>query len=235
MLGTVDQTYLFRVLEAVAAADAPAAIAVADELEMRSTSFDGALGELATLLHRVALAQASPAALADDLPERERIVALAAALDAESVQLYYQIAIQSRQDLPLAPDEYAGFSMALMRMLAFAPEGAAAAPRSAPANAASCACIGFSCRCGSRRSGTGRHQQCGALRASGVARAGRKPGTDSDSCTGRGRRCVFGRDFRWRLARARSSPSARRPREATRRTMRTRIPYRQPLRSRTAR
>jgi DNA polymerase-3 subunit gamma/tau len=122
MLGTVDQTYLFRVIEAVAAGDAAAAIAVADELESRSASFDNALAELATLLHRIALAQAAPAALADDLPERDRILSLAAAMDAESVQLHYQIAIQARQDLPLAPDEYAGFSMAVLRMLAFAPE-----------------------------------------------------------------------------------------------------------------
>jgi DNA polymerase-3 subunit gamma/tau len=137
MLGTVDQTCLFRVLEAVAAGDAAAAIAVADELESRSASFDNALAELATLLHRIALVQAAPAALADDLPERDRILSLAAAMDAESVQLHYQIAIQSRQDLPLAPDEYAGFSMAVLRMLAFAPESGESAPRVATPKRAS--------------------------------------------------------------------------------------------------
>jgi DNA polymerase-3 subunit gamma/tau len=122
MLGTVDQTYVFRVLEAVASNDAAAAISVADELEARSASFDNALAELGTLLHRVALGQVAPAALADDLPDRDRILALAEAIDAETVQLHYQIAIQARQDLSLAPDEYAGFTMALMRMLAFAPD-----------------------------------------------------------------------------------------------------------------
>jgi DNA polymerase-3 subunit gamma/tau len=133
MLGTVDQTYLFQVLEAVAAGDAAAAMAVADDLEARSTSFEGALADLATLLHRVALAQMAPAALADDLPERERIAVLGDAIDAESVQLYYQIAIQARQDLALAPDEYAGFTMAILRMLAFAPEGTARPARAAVA------------------------------------------------------------------------------------------------------
>jgi DNA polymerase-3 subunit gamma/tau len=91
-------------------------------MESRSIAFDGALIELGTLLHRIALAQVAEDALPEDTPERERIVGLAQSFDAESVQLYYQIALQARQDLPLAPDEYAGFTMALMRMLAFTPE-----------------------------------------------------------------------------------------------------------------
>ena len=57
----------------------------------------------------------------EDAPERERILALAQTLDAEDVQLYYQIALQGRKDLSFAPDEYAGFTMTLIRMLAFAP------------------------------------------------------------------------------------------------------------------
>jgi DNA polymerase-3 subunit gamma/tau len=75
-------------------------------------------------LLRLAMAQSVPDALEADMPERERIVGLAAALDAESVQLYYQIALQGRQDLPLSPDEHAGFVMTLLRMLAFRPDGA---------------------------------------------------------------------------------------------------------------
>src|SRR5437588_646377 len=63
-------------------------------------------------------------ALGEDLPERAAIVDLAARIDAESVQLYYEIALQGREDLPLAPDEHAGFVMTLLRMLAFRPEGA---------------------------------------------------------------------------------------------------------------
>jgi DNA polymerase-3 subunit gamma/tau len=76
------------------------------------------------------LAQSAPEALGQDLPERERILALAQRFDAEELQLHYQIALHGRRDLPLAPDEYAGFSMSLMRMLAFraADPGAVAAP-----------------------------------------------------------------------------------------------------------
>src|SRR5712671_1252655 len=125
MLGAIDQSYLLRLVERVAGGDAGAALKIADEMQGRSLSFDAALADLASLLLQVALAQSVPEALEDDLPERERIVALAAALDPESVQLYYQIALQGREDLPLAPDEHAGFVMTLLRMLAFSPQGVA--------------------------------------------------------------------------------------------------------------
>ncbi|MCX7144025.1 MAG: DNA polymerase III subunit gamma/tau, partial [Proteobacteria bacterium] len=106
-----------------------AMLAVADEMESRSLSFDGALQDLATLLHQIALAQGAPDALGPDLPERERILSLAQQFDAEELQLYYQISLHARRDLTLAPDEYARFTMSLMRMLAFRPiEAGAAAP-----------------------------------------------------------------------------------------------------------
>jgi DNA polymerase III subunit gamma/tau len=127
MLGTIDQGYLLRLLEALVAQDAPSAVAIADQMQERSLSYDAALRDLAAILLRIAMAQTVPAALADDLAERARIVELAGRLDAESVQLYYQIALQGREDLPLAPDEHAGFVMTLLRMLAFRPEGGAKA------------------------------------------------------------------------------------------------------------
>ncbi len=134
MLGTVDTGHLLESLEAIGRRDAGAVLAIADGMEARSLSFENALGELARILHRVALAQAAPDAVPEDSPDRERILALARSLDPEDVQLYYQIALQGRQDLPLAPDEYAGFTMALMRMLAFAPvePGADTSTGSAP-------------------------------------------------------------------------------------------------------
>jgi DNA polymerase-3 subunit gamma/tau len=95
-------------------------------MRARSLSLDGALQELAGLLLQMALAQTVPQGADKDAPDAERVARLAAAIDAESVQLYYQIATQGRQDLPLAPDEHAGFVMTLLRMLAFRPQGAAA-------------------------------------------------------------------------------------------------------------
>jgi DNA polymerase-3 subunit gamma/tau len=121
MLGTIDQGYLVTLAECIAGEDAAAAVAIADDMQARSLSFDTALADLASLLLRIALAQSVPDALAD-APERARLEALASRLDAESVQLYYQIALQGREDLPLAPDEHAGFLMTVLRMLAFRPE-----------------------------------------------------------------------------------------------------------------
>ena len=128
MLGTVDQAYLFPLLEALADGDGPRLMREAEAIAERSLSFDAALQDLALLLQQIALAQSVPEAVADDAPERARLFELASRLDPESVQLHYQIATLGRRDLELAPDEYAGFSMALLRMLAFAP-GKDIAPR----------------------------------------------------------------------------------------------------------
>jgi DNA polymerase III subunit gamma/tau len=119
MLGTIDQSHLLRLVEAVAAGDAATAVKVADEMQARSLSFDTALADLASLLLRMALAQSLPGSVEDP-----RVGELAGRIDAESVQLYYQIALQGREDLPLAPDEHAGFVMTVLRLLAFKPEGA---------------------------------------------------------------------------------------------------------------
>ncbi|GAA5787437.1 DNA polymerase III subunit gamma/tau [Chitiniphilus shinanonensis] len=121
MLGAVDQSYLFEILAALVAKDGQALMKAAAGIAERGLSYEAALHELAHLLHQVAVAQAVPGALADDLPQRPQIMAVAQALAPEDSQLYYQIALHGRRDLPLAPDEYAGFTMTLLRMLAFAP------------------------------------------------------------------------------------------------------------------
>src|SRR5450830_452472 len=137
MLGALDQSYLVRLLDALAQQDGADLLAVADEMASRSLSYNGALQDLGTLLHRIALAQTVPAALPQDLPEYADIVRLAGAFDAEEVQLFYQIAVHGRNELGLAPDEYAGFTMTLLRMLAFRPGigGADGVPAAAPAAA----------------------------------------------------------------------------------------------------
>ena len=125
MLGSVEQEYLHDILSALTRRDGAAMIALADRMAERSLSFEIALQELATLLHRIALAQMVPDAAAADDPERAVIATFAAQIGAEELQLLYQIALHGRQDIELAPDDYAGFTMALMRMLAFMPEGGA--------------------------------------------------------------------------------------------------------------
>src|SRR3954469_7308220 len=122
MLGAIDRGHLLALIDAVVAGDAQAAAKIADEMQARSLSFDAALAELASLFLKLALAQSVPGALEDE-PERTRLADLASRIDPESLQLYYQIALQARADLPLAPDEHGGFVMTLLRMLAFRPEG----------------------------------------------------------------------------------------------------------------
>jgi len=121
MLGAIDDTLLFGILEGLARGDSAAVLAIAEDIRTRSVSLEGALQELGSLLHRVALAQVAPGSV-EAGSDGGRIGALAALLDSEEVQLYYQIALHGRQDLPFAPDEFAGFSMTLLRMLAFRPQ-----------------------------------------------------------------------------------------------------------------
>jgi DNA polymerase III subunit gamma/tau len=121
MLGAIDRGYLFDLLEALNEQNGAGILEIADRMSARSLAFDTALQELATLLHRIALSQTMPQAITDDEPERERLLELARLFTAEEIQLYYQIAIHGRDEIELAPDEYAGFTMTLLRMLAFAP------------------------------------------------------------------------------------------------------------------
>ena len=122
MLGTVDLDYLFAILEALLADDVAAMLAVADDMALRSLSFGVALQELAALLTRVQVAQLAPQTVPEELPERARLLDVAARFDPEFVQLAYQIAVHGRQELPLAPDEQTGFTMTLLRLHAFRPQ-----------------------------------------------------------------------------------------------------------------
>ena len=126
MLGTVGDEHLFALLDGLVAQDVQAMLDVAKLMDARSLSFDGGLQELATLFHRIALAQFAPEALQDET-ERTRLANYAQALDAEYLQLAYQIAIHGRDELSLAPDDYAGFVMTLLRLHAFRPERTGAA------------------------------------------------------------------------------------------------------------
>lgn len=118
MLGTIDQRHLVRLLQALGQGQAATVIDVADELAMRGLSYSGALADLSSLLSRVAIARRVPGALDAADPLAADIVMLAAELHPDTVQLFYTVAVHSRQELALAPDEYAGFVMACLRMLA---------------------------------------------------------------------------------------------------------------------
>jgi len=132
MLGSLGADLVWPILEKIAAGDGKGTIEEAERIGERSVSLDTALEDLASILHRVALAQAGAAPSTDD-PDAPRVAAMAQKLDAGRVQVMYQIALLGRRDLPLAPDELAGFTMSLLRMLSFANVSAEPRPVAAPA------------------------------------------------------------------------------------------------------
>jgi len=138
MLGAIDQSYLFDLLNALIANDGESLMAQAQRMAERSIAFEGALNDLATLLQQIAMAQVVPNSLALDAPERPALLDLASKISPEKVQLYYQITLLGRRDLGLAPDDFAGFTMTLLRMLAFSQSDqiTASSPNTAPSSAA---------------------------------------------------------------------------------------------------
>lgn len=121
MLGILDQNQLFVLLEALAGGDGAMMFTVADQLEVAGVSFDQVLQDLAVLLHRLATVQIVPQMLDEMLPEGDRLLTLTKRFSPEDIQLFYQIVLHGRTDLAHAPDEYSGFTMTMMRMLAFVP------------------------------------------------------------------------------------------------------------------
>jgi DNA polymerase-3 subunit gamma/tau len=144
MLGYVDRELLRSLVEALLHSSAEGVLAAVADMAAHGTDFERVLTELLTVLHRVALAQTVPATLASMHAERERFVHWAALAEPADVQLYYQIGLSCRRDMPYAPDARSGLEMALLRMLAFRP----AQPADARAAAAPVA------RAGSARSDT---------------------------------------------------------------------------------
>jgi DNA polymerase-3 subunit gamma/tau len=132
MLGTIDRGHVAQIVEALSLGDGAALMARVGELDRDAPDYDRALVELAALLQRLAIVQIVPDAASEDEQYDPQILSrLAKALGPEDVQLYYQIALAGRRDLPVAPDPRLGFEMTLLRMLAFRPEAAAQAPAGA--------------------------------------------------------------------------------------------------------
>ena len=90
-------------------------------MALRSVEFNTALDELLTLIHNISLFQVSPEAVEWKGVDSVRLNTLSESCEAETLQLYYQIGLMSKKDLPLAPDPRTGFEMAILRMIAFQP------------------------------------------------------------------------------------------------------------------
>ncbi|MDO5678736.1 MAG: DNA polymerase III subunit gamma/tau [Pelistega sp.] len=132
MLGTIDQRYLVRFLEQLLAGSAQGVVAVADELSTRGYSFSNALSDFASLLSQIAIEQRLPGTINEADPACADIQRLAQQIHADTLQLFYSIALHSRAELALAPDEYTGFMMAGLRMLSLISTPQAQAVQAAP-------------------------------------------------------------------------------------------------------
>ncbi|NKI36287.1 DNA polymerase III subunit gamma/tau [Wenzhouxiangella sp. XN79A] len=121
MLGTVEQRHLADIIEGLIENDAGRALAAVDEVFSLARDLGRLLGDLAETLHRISLIQHVPDYRDDSRSDWEPLVDWAARLNAEDVQLYYQIAVTGKRDLGLAPSMRTGCEMTLLRMFAFTP------------------------------------------------------------------------------------------------------------------
>ena len=126
MLGSVNQTYVYKLLGALVQGDAPAVVNSVDDLRKQGLSAHSTLEELAVLLQRMAVLQMAPSselavADVDDEAHEHSLQELAAQLAPDATQLLYSMCLHGRAELGLAPDEYAALTMVLLRFFAFAP------------------------------------------------------------------------------------------------------------------
>lgn len=121
MLGTIDRDWVWRLLQPLAENNVEALFGALKTLAEHSPDYAGVLADVIATLHRIATAQIYPDAVDDSEGDRQKVLDIAARLTAEDVQLYYQLALNGRRDLPLAPDARVGFEMVVMRIMLFRP------------------------------------------------------------------------------------------------------------------
>ena len=144
MLGSIDRSHVYQLLDALAAGDGRSVVQTSEALRTNGQSAAAALEDMVTVLQRMAVLQAVPgsvtrnsgSAFEDDADQRET-ARLAALMPADETQLLYSICLHGRAELGLSPDEYAGLTMVLLRLLAFKPPPDAATLADRAAHAAS--------------------------------------------------------------------------------------------------
>ncbi|MEO8656415.1 MAG: DNA polymerase III subunit gamma/tau, partial [Ramlibacter sp.] len=128
MLGSVDRTHVFRLIEALAQGDGKTVVEISESLRLHGLSAASALEEMSAVLQRMAVIQAVPGAADQRDPESADIARLAQLMPADETQLLYSMCLHGRSELGLAPDEYSALTMVLLRLLAFhSPRSQAAA------------------------------------------------------------------------------------------------------------
>ncbi len=134
MLGSADRTYVFQLIEALANGDGKSVVAISEALRLHGLNSASTLEDMSSVLQRMAVLQAvgnTPEADTTD-PEAADIARLAGLMPADETQLLYSLCIHGRQELGLAPDEYAALTMVLLRLLAFKPKSLTDAASASP-------------------------------------------------------------------------------------------------------
>ena len=129
MLGSVDRSYAFRLIGALAQGDGRTVVETSEALRLNGMSAASTLEEMSAVLQRMAVLQAVPGmanAGADDDSEVAETARLAGLMPADETQLLYSMCLHGRAELGLAPDEYAALTMVLLRLLAFKPTSTSA-------------------------------------------------------------------------------------------------------------
>ena len=121
MLGSVDRSYVFRLIDALAMGDGKSVVDITEELRLQGLSPASTLEEMSLVLQRMAVAQVVPAAIDDADPDAAEAGRLAQLMPPDETQLLYSLCLYGRGELGLAPDEYAALTMVLLRLLAFKP------------------------------------------------------------------------------------------------------------------
>ena len=120
-LGTIDQGVIHELIDALILQDAAKVLGIIESAADHAPDFSAVLSDLQSYLHRMAIAQAVPEGIDNAQGDRDKVLAHASQVPAETVQLYYQVALKGREDMPFAIDARSGLEMALLRMIAFAP------------------------------------------------------------------------------------------------------------------
>ena len=133
MLGSADRSHVFRLIEALAHGDGKSVVETSEALRLNGLSAAATLEDMSMVLQRMAVLQAVPDMAEADAsdPEAAEMARLASVMPPDETQLLYSLSLHGRQELGLAPDEYAALTMVLLRLLAFKPQAANSASASA--------------------------------------------------------------------------------------------------------
>jgi DNA polymerase-3 subunit gamma/tau len=121
MLGGIDQNWVYKIVIALLKQDGESLMALSADIASCAPSYSRLFAELIQLFHQIAILQMVEQHFDLSAEHAQLLKKFSQAMSPEDVQLYYQICINGRKDLPYAADEQAAFDMTLLRLFAFKP------------------------------------------------------------------------------------------------------------------